>query len=106
MPCKEAGSPCAKADGEGTVPEDARFKWLRTLCKQVTFLPMTLKCQPTLFLASKCHPGIRSNNEWLSRPNYLCILRKNKKDTWPVLNLRLKDKRLFSLMSLIISLFC
>lgn len=96
LPFKEAGSPCAQADGVGTVPEDARFKWLKTLCKQVTFLSMTIKCQPTFFfLAAKCHPGIRSNNEWLLKPNYLCMLRKDKKDIWPVFTWRWKNKCLF-----------
>lgn len=73
-----------------------QFKWLRTLCKQVTFLSMAIKCQPTFFiLADKCHPGIRSNNEWLSKPNYLCMLRKDKKDICSVFTWRWKDKRLF-----------
>lgn len=55
--------PVPKQMEQGVVPEAARLKWLRTLCKQVPLPFNDHEHQPIFFLAAKCHLGIRPNNK-------------------------------------------
>lgn len=55
--------PMPKQMEQGTVPEAARLKWSRTLCKQVPLPFSDHEYQPVFFLVAKCHLGVRPNNK-------------------------------------------